>query len=123
MPTLLAWIAGFQLDWKTMLAAVASTWIGLYGYGRFRQGEFLATSGSWVYGHKTFVIEDDVIRQIGTIHEGKIMRSAITDVVVTPAHIFVLFGNVNGWVVPKRAFVSSAAAESFAGALKLRMGN
>jgi len=101
-----------------MLAAVASTWIGLYGYGRFRQGEFLATSGSWVYGHKTFVLEDDVIRQIGVSHEGKIRRSTITDVVVTPVHIFILLGNVNGWVVPKRAFGSPEEAAAFASALK-----
>lgn len=120
MPAFILWLAGRRIDPGTMVITIVTTWAGLWGYSRFRAGEFIPRRQSWNCGHKRFVIEESSFRQIGESHEGWIARSNITDVVVAPGHLFVLFGHVNGWVIPRTAFGSEAEAVAFAEALKPR---
>ncbi len=117
-PMLIAGLAGFRLDPRTMVASIVCTWLGLLGYGWFRRKEFTPATDSWMYGHKTYAIEATTLRLTGACHEACFQRAAIKDVVVTSDHLFVLFDNVTGWVIPRRAFQSESDCEAFAAAIR-----
>ena len=117
IPVFILWLTGRRIDLGTMVITIITTWLGFLGYSRFRASEFIPPKLSWNCGRKRFVIDDTSIRQIGESHEGRIDRSNISDVVLTKEHVFVLFGNVSGWVIPRSAFRTADEAGSFAEAL------
>jgi hypothetical protein len=118
MPALICGLAGHRIDLVTMVITLVTTWTGIWGYSRFRAGEFIPPKQSWNCGRKRFVIEDASVRQLGESHESRIDRANISEVVLTADHVFVLFGNVSGWVIPRRAFGTADETSAFAAALK-----
>src|SRR5262249_27186211 len=115
LPGLLMPYFGFDSDLPLIIAVATALvlWVGTFRVSqRVGLKRSFRPNGTFREA-KRVTLKDDGIH-IETAHSRSHMFwSAVTDVVSTPSHVFVMYDTATGTIVPRRHFGSPADAEAF----------
>lgn len=70
-------------------------------------------AGGSLMGPRKIVIDEEGIRQIAPLYEGRTNWRAILSIHETPTHIFLMTDRLAGYIVPRHAFGSPAQCAEF----------
>lgn len=108
VPTILVVLLLFAIFW-TIIARM------------YRRAATPLDNGSLV-GPRRIVIDEDGIRQIAALHEGRTNWRGVLSVHETSDHIFLMTDRLSGYIVPRRAFADPAQYTAFVDFARRRAG-
>jgi hypothetical protein len=69
-------------------------------------------NGSLV-GPRTIVVDEEGIRQVAALHEGRTKWQGVLSIHETGTHVFLMTDRLAGYIVPRRAFADTAQYTAF----------
>jgi hypothetical protein len=87
----------------------------------YRRAATPLDQGSLV-GRRRIVLDDDGVKQVAALHEGRTNWRGVLGVHETPAHVFLMTDRLAGYIVPRRAFADPAQYTAFVDFARKRAG-
>jgi hypothetical protein len=89
--------------------------------GMYRRAATPLENGSLV-GPRRIILDEDGIRQVAALHEGRTNWRGVLAVHETPSHVFVMTDRLSGYIVPRRAFADPGQYTAFVDFARTRAG-